>query len=68
MQSRWMSFIESLTNILVGYGVAVAAQIAVFPLFNINLDLHTNMQIGAIFSAVSIARSYILRRLFNSLK
>jgi hypothetical protein len=29
-----MSLVESSANVLVGYGVAVASQMAVFPLFN----------------------------------
>lgn len=36
MQSRWMSLLESLTNIVVGYGIAVLTQIAVFPLFGLH--------------------------------
>ncbi|WP_424894932.1 DUF7220 family protein [Tepidimonas sp. HKU79] len=32
-QSRWMSLLEAVTNVLVGYGAAVATQWAVFPLF-----------------------------------
>ena len=31
-QSRTMSLVESIANVSIGYGVAVAAQIAVFPL------------------------------------
>ena len=34
-QSRRMSLLESLTNVAIGYGVAVATQIAVFPLFGL---------------------------------
>lgn len=35
MQSRRMSAVESVANVAVGYGVAVAAQVAVFPWFGI---------------------------------
>lgn len=64
-QSRKMSLVESLANVAIGYGVAVAVQIAVFPLFDIQIPLNDNLLIGAIFTVVSLARSYILRRVFN---
>lgn len=64
-QSRLMSGIESVTNVAVGYGVAVGTQLAVFPLFGIEASLADNLAIGAIFTVVSLVRSYALRRLFN---
>lgn len=33
MQSRWMFFMEAVTNIVVGYGLAVLTQVIAFPLF-----------------------------------
>ena len=33
MQSNWMSFVEAVINIAVGYALAVLTQIIVFPLF-----------------------------------
>lgn len=64
-QSRKMSLAESLLNVAIGYVIAIAAQIAVFPLFGIHVPLHDNLMIGALFTVVSIVRSYTLRRLFN---
>ena len=64
-QSRLMSVVESVTNVAVGYGVAVGTQLAVFPLFGIEASLSDNLAIGAIFTVVSLVRSYALRRLFN---
>ncbi len=66
-QSRLGSVVESVVNVLVGYGVAVGAQIAIFPLFGVNLPVSDNMLIGLLFTAVSLVRSYALRRLFNRL-
>ena len=63
-----MSLVESLTNVVVGYGVALAAQIVVFPLFGLEVSLQQNAAIGLIFTAVSIARSYCLRRTFEWLR
>ena len=67
-QSRRMSFLESLTNVAVGYGVAVTAQIAVFPLFGLEVSLSDNLMIGAIFTGISILRSYTLRRIFEQFR
>ena len=66
-QSRLGSVVESVVNVLVGYGVAVGAQIAIFPLFGVNLPVSDNMLIGLLFTAVSLVLSYALRRLFNRL-
>jgi len=67
-QSRTMSFVEAVTNVVVGYGVAVMAQMVVFPLFGLQASLTDNLLIGAIFTAASIARSYSLRRVFEVLR
>lgn len=64
-QSRRASLLESAANIAIGYSVAVAAQVAIFPLFDINLPIGDNLLIGALFTVVSLVRSYCLRRLFN---
>lgn len=64
-QSRIHSLTESLINVAIGYTVALAAQMVVFPIFGIHIPLSSNLTIGAIFTVVSIARSYAVRRLFN---
>jgi len=65
-QSRWMSLLEAVTNVLVGYGVAVATQWAVFPLFGLHTTLQENLLIGLVFTAVSLVRSYLLRLAFEA--
>lgn len=57
--------VESLANVAVGYGVAVVTQMLVFPLFGLSTTLTENIAMGAIFTVVSIARSYCLRRIFE---
>lgn len=64
-QTRLMSLIESVINIGIGYGVALIAQIIVFPWFGIVVSLRDNLLIGACFTVVSIVRSYAVRRVFN---
>jgi len=67
-QSRLMSLMESLANVLAGYGVAVITQMLVFPLFGLAVTVTENLLIGLIFTAVSIVRSYALRRGFEALR
>jgi hypothetical protein len=67
-QSRAMSLVEATTNVVVGFGVAVLAQVAVFPLFGLHVGFADNLMIAAIFTAISIARSYVLRRMFEALR
>lgn len=64
-QSKRQSLIESCLNVAIGFGVSLAAQVAVFPLFGIRIEMASNIAIGAIFTAISIARSYCVRRIFN---
>jgi len=67
-QSRTMSLVEAVTNVLIGYGVAVATQMLVFPLFGFAASLQDNLAIGFVFTAVSLVRSYLLRRAFETLR
>jgi hypothetical protein len=62
-----MSLVESAANVVVGFVLAVATQIVVFPLFGIETGLAEHLQIGGAFVGVSLARSYLLRRLFERL-
>jgi hypothetical protein len=65
MQSPKHSFIEALVQNVVGYFMALLTQILIFPLFGYHMPLSQNAELGLIFTVVSIARSYVIRRLFN---
>lgn len=65
MQSRLMSAVESVANVAVGYGVAVAATAVVLPAFGYSVTAVDALGISAVFTAVSLMRSYLLRRIFN---
>ena len=64
-QSRRMSLVEAAANVVIGYGIAVATQVVVFPIFGIRITLADDLRIGLVFAVVSILRSYALRRLFE---
>ena len=67
-QSRIMSLVEAVTNVIVGYGVAVVTQILIFPVFGLHTTLAQNLKLGAAFTLVSLARSFALRRLFEGIR
>ena len=67
-QSRRMSLVEAVTNVVVGYVLAVITQIVVFPWFGLVVSIDDNLAIGAVFVIVSLLRSYLLRRLFVQLR
>jgi hypothetical protein len=67
-QTRLMSLVEAVANVVVGYGVAVLTQLIVFPWFGLPARLSDALAIGAVFTIVSVARAYLLRRLFEALR
>ena len=67
-QSRRMSLVEAVANVMIGYGVAVITQILIFPIFGLHTTLAQNLKMGAIFTIVSIARSFALRRVFEAIR
>ena len=67
-QSRRMSLIEAITNVAVGFLVALLTQIVVFPLFGLRVSVSEHLAISGLFTLASIARSYALRRLFEAIR
>lgn len=65
-QTKLGSLIESGMNILIGYFVALASQLILFPMFDIHIALSTNLWIGLWFTIISLVRSYVIRRYFNA--
>lgn len=49
-QSRAMSLVEAVANVVVGYGVAVVKQILIFPVFGLQTTLAQNLKMGVTFS------------------
>ena len=62
-----MSMVEAAANVVIGYGIAVATQVVVFPIFGIHITLTDDLAIGLVFLVVSLIRSYLLRRVFERL-
>ena len=68
LQSPKMSAVETVTSVAIGYAVALATQLAVFPLFAIEINHAQHVAMGAIFTVVSIVRSYLVRRMFVAIE
>jgi hypothetical protein len=64
-QSRKGSIAEALMNTAIGFGINYAANLLIFPLFGMHISLANNFLMGIIYTGISIARSYVLRRVFN---
>ena len=65
MQTKKQSLIESITNVIIGYIVAVISNAAILPLFGVNLAFSDSMLIGVWFTVISLIRGYCVRRYFN---
>jgi hypothetical protein len=57
--------VESFTNQLIGFFIAMLTQMIVFPLYDIHVSHTQNFTMTAIFTVVSMIRSFIIRRYFN---
>jgi len=65
MQTRLESLIEISLNTLSGFVIAWITSLFILPHFGFNVTLNQNTQITLIFTAVSIVRGWVWRRLFN---
>lgn len=65
-QTRLGSLIEALINIAIGFGINFAANLLIFPHFGFHITLSENFVMGLIYTAISIVRSYVIRRWFNA--
>lgn len=65
MQKKSHSFAEAWINVLVGLGINFTVQLILYPILKIPVSIGQNITICAVFTIVSVTRSYLLRRLFN---
>lgn len=65
MQSRIMSGLEACSNVVIGYVIAFFATYVILPLHGYEVTAQKVMSISLAFTGISLARSYILRRIFN---
>lgn len=65
IQSKKQSLTETVISTFIGLAVSLITQIVVFPLYGMEVSFNQNIQITIIFTVVSIARGYLVRRYFN---
>jgi hypothetical protein len=67
-QTRLGSWLEAWANIAIGFGINFIANLIVLPLFGFHVTPGDAFGIGLVFTAISLVRSYVLRRVFNRIK
>ena len=65
MQTKKWSMIETLVSVGIGLLIGVILNMLVLPLFDYDVSLTDGVLISIIFTAVSVVRSYVVRRFFN---
>lgn len=65
-QSMRDSMVETWTNIAIGFGINYAANMIVLPLAGLPVSMGGAFLIGVIFTAISVVRSFAIRRWFNA--
>jgi hypothetical protein len=64
-QSRLNSWLESIANTSVGFGISLVAQIVFLPMLGVEIAFHQNLIFALIMTAISIVRGYAMRRVFE---
>ena len=68
MQTKLESFIETSSNVAIGWVVALASQFAIFPMFGINIPIQDNLLISLYFTIIAVVRGFVVRRYYNNKK
>ena len=64
-QTRVGSLIEVAINIAIGFAINWVANIFILPLYGFQITGGQAFSMGLIFTVISVARSYAIRRWFN---
>ena len=65
-QTRIGSLIEACINVLIGFAINFVANILILPLIGFHITVGQNLFIGVLYTVISVARSYVVRRWFNA--
>jgi hypothetical protein len=66
MQSKMSSLYEAVINVLIGFWINYFANLIILPLFGLHITLTENFVLGLLYTVISIARTYVIRRWFNA--
>ena len=64
-QGKKGSLVESIIQVLTGWGVAIITQLIVYPLMGIEVSILQNINLSLIFIFVGFIKQYYVRRLFE---
>jgi hypothetical protein len=64
-QTRTLSFIEASANVAAGFLLSLGMQAVLFPAVGLQTTWMQNFKLALGFTALSLARSYAVRRLFE---
>ena len=65
-QGKKGSLVESIIQVLSGWGVAIITQLIVYPLMGIEVSIVQNINLSLIFIVVGFIKQYYVRRLFET--
>lgn len=65
-QSRRSSIIEAWINVFIGFSINWLANFAILPLIGAHFTGTQNFWMGCIYTAISVIRSFAIRRWFNA--
>lgn len=65
-QTRLGSLIEALFNVAIGFAINFVANMTILPLIGFHITPGQNLFIGVLYTVISVARSYVIRRWFNA--
>lgn len=66
-QSRIGSLIEACMNVAIGFAINFCANLLILPLIGFHITVGQNLFIGVLYTVISVARSYVVRRWFNAM-
>lgn len=66
MQTRLESLIEACTNVVIGFGISFVANAIILPMVGLPVTVLQNLLIGFGMTFVSVARTYFIRRVFDT--
>lgn len=64
-QTRKSSLAEAVVNVLVGFFVSMLSNFVIFAIYGLQITMRAQLAVTVWFTLISIARSYMLRRVFN---
>lgn len=66
-QTKLESLLEANVNVAIGFVISLLFwTYVVVPVWHLPVTMHQNLAITGLFTALSVARSYVMRRFFNA--